>query len=394
MAATHRLRKILLPILILAAGVLVMRALIVSRRPPAKEAQAKVGVLVEVMPAVKVDQRVVVRGTGTVQAARETGVVMQVGGRINEMAPGFAAGAFFKAGELLFAVEAVDYELAVARAQAAVARAASNLDTTKARSRVAALEWERQHPGESPDSLVVFRPQVQEAEAGLEAARADLRQARLNLHRTRVVAPFNCRVRAEQVEIGQFVGIGANVATLAGTDLAEIVVPLPIDELRWLRIPTGKAARGPAASATVRMTDGAQTHEWQGQVVRSLGEVDAKGRMVRVVVQVADPYNFQDAKERTGPALIPGMFVDVLLHGAEVAGVYALSPAALRDDSTVWLMDGERKLRVQPVHLARLQEGMAWIDSGLQDGDQVVVTALPGGAEGMQLRLAQGEESR
>ena len=49
-------------------------------------------------------------------------------------------------------------------------------------------------------------------------AQANVRQAELNLQRTRVVAPFDCYVRSEQVEISQFLNAGSPVATVAGTD--------------------------------------------------------------------------------------------------------------------------------------------------------------------------------
>jgi len=68
--------------------------------------------------------------------------------------------------------------------------------------------------------------------------------------------------------------------------------------------------------------------------------------------------------------------------------------AALRENSTVWIMDSDQKLKIVPVEIIRLQKDTILVDGSLEDGDLVILTSLPGGADGMKLRSANEGESR
>jgi len=391
---------ILLPIVILAAGFLGARMLILNRPAPQKEIQTNPGALVRVIEVEKQARRIEIVATGTVGTAREITVTPQVSGRIVEMAPGLVAGGFFRQGEPLFVIEAADYQLARERARAAIDKAESDIALLESRARVARLEWDRLHPKgeEEPNPLVVFEPQLKEAHANLAAARASLQQAELDLARTRISAPFNSLVRAEQVELGQYVRAGNSVAVLTGSDAAEIVVPVELDDLRWLTIPGPEAGdrygTGKGSTVTIRVEMGGREHTWQGYIARMLGEVDTRGRMARLVVRVEDPFGLGHAADDDRPALALGMFVQVLLHGTILDDIVALPREVLRDDGGVWVVDREAKLRYRPVEIVRLEREQVLIDSGLESGDSVILSALPGGAEGMTLRAASPEPAK
>lgn len=378
--------KILIPVLILLAGVAGMRLMILSHQAPARTVRENPGVLVEVMRVSHTDRQVLIAGTGTVQPRREASITPQVSGRVIEIAPNLVAGGFFRAGELLFAIEETDWRLGVDRARAALAQAEVELATRESQAEVARLEWERLGFGseEEPNPLVLYGPQLKSARAAVASARAILGQAELDLDRTRVHAPFNCRIRSEQLDLGQYLRAGTGVATVAGTDRGEVVVPLAVEELQLLRVPGPRGARGAGGSpATVRLADDGG-FEWPGRIVRSLGEVDPRGRMARVVVAVDDPYGLSDSGAR--PALEVGMFVEATLQGEVLAGVVALPRKALRDGSTVWVADEQDQLRVVPVSVARLEKEEVLLRGGLSDGDRVVLTYVSGAADGLKLR--------
>jgi RND family efflux transporter MFP subunit len=260
---------------------------------------------------------------------------------------------------------------------------------------VARKEWERlnREGGGEPNPLVLYVPQLKQARAVVASASAALRQAELNLARTRVTAPFNCLVRSEQIDIGQYVKSGTAVADLAGTDTAEIVVPLSLEDLRWLDVPGD--VNGTGSPADVRLVVGERNHSWQGRIVRSLGEVDPRGRMARVVVAVDDPYGTRGGKSGERPALPLGAFVQVVFRGAILPAVAAVPRGALRENSTVWIMDEDRRLRIRPVRVARMEREEVLVAGGVEDGEFLVLTALSGAADGMKLRPAgRGEELR
>jgi RND family efflux transporter MFP subunit len=395
MGAKQKAIKIILPIIILLVGIIVMRSLIVNRPVPQKQARVNPGALVKVIKAEKQDRQLKIFGTGTVQPEQEVTITLQVNGVINKVAPGFTAGAFFRKGELFFAVESIDYELALDRAKASLIRAENAITIVESKAAVARQEWERLKlkDQKEPNPLIVYGPQSEDARANRDVALANLKQAELDLQRTKIRAPFNCLVRSEEVGEGKYVRAGNNVAMVASVDAAEIVVPLPLDDLRWLSIPRqGNSEKG--STATVRLDLGGKMYQWQGHLVRSLGEVDMRSRMAQVVVRVEDPYKLLAEVNTQKLSLELGMFVEVVFQGETLTDLTEIPRAALREDSTVWIMDSDQKLKITPVEIIQQQKNTVLIGSGLDNGDLVIMTTLPGGTDGMKLRSVSEGESR
>jgi len=278
MAPRSKLLRIVLPLCVLVVGIAGMRFLLHARKPPGHTAAPHRGPLVEVMTVHEKDHRVTVHATGTIAPARAVAITPEVSGRVVEMAPNLVPGGLFRAGELLFAIEPTDYRLAVEQARSALAKAQVDLSTTEGRAEVARKEWRGLHPnGEVAPPLVVYAPQLAAAKAAVTAAQAAVAEAELNLERTRVTAPFNCRIRSEEVDVGQVVRPGSPVAQVAGTDRAEVVVPLGDAATATLTVPHadgGTPHLGSAATVVVRRGD--HLDRWPGRVVRSLGEVDPR----------------------------------------------------------------------------------------------------------------------
>ncbi len=388
MRALRLLVKITLPLALVAAGVLGMRYLAASRPPPRKVVQEDRGPLVDAVTARAGSRRVRVRATGTVQPCRELGLTFQVGGRVVRVSPNLVAGGFFRQGEELLAIEAADYELAVARARAGLVQARYELVRTESQARVAREEWERLGlDSPPPNPLVLYEPQLENARAGVAAAEAAVARAELDLERTVIRAPLNGLVRTERVEVGQVVRAGEAVATVVGTDAAEVVVPLAAQDLRWLRVPRAGSGRQ-GSRAVVRLDAAGAPAEWTGRVVRALGEVDPRGRMTRVVVLVPDPCGLESG--RAGPVLELGAFVDVVLDGPVLDRVVVLPRRAVRDGDTVWTVSGDGRLEVRRIEIARRQDDEVFVRSGVPEGSRVVVSALPGAVAGQRVRVAPG----
>jgi RND family efflux transporter MFP subunit len=387
------LLKIALPIVVILAGFAGMQLMVHSRTAPKKEVKESRGALVEVKSVTRENLPVVVMGTGTVGSRQEASITPQVGGKVTYLAPGFVVGGLFAKGDFLFKIEDTDYRLAIERAKGAIAKAEYDLATVEGQARVARIEWERLQLAEKkePSPLVLYEPQLKSAQANVNSARAALSQAELDLARTSVYAPFPCLVRSEEIDLGQYVTVGRNVATVAGTGAAEIVVPLPLEEMQWITIPR-KGSDGNGSKVLVKLAVGDKVLTWKGRVVRSLGEVDSRGRMAQVVVAVADPYNLERGRGPKRKDLEIGMFVDVEIIGKTLNGVYAVPRSTLRDGDTVWTMDDEGKLRVTPVTVVRRERDTVVLRDSFEEGDRVVLTNISGAAEGMKLRLA-GEEN-
>ncbi|MDT8419402.1 MAG: efflux RND transporter periplasmic adaptor subunit [Desulfuromonadales bacterium] len=383
--------KIILPLLIIAVGLAGFKMLIGMQAPPKKQAAPQKGLLVDVIRVTSAPHLVTVQATGTVQPSMEISLVPEVSGKVVWLSPKLVSGGFLSEGEKILVIDRRDYQLALNQAQAELARAEVSLQTEQQQARLALEEWqllELADKGE-PSPLVLREPQLRREQATLAAAQAGLEKARLNLERTVLYAPFNCRVRTEQVDPGQYLRAGNAIATLAGTDRVEINVPLPLSELQWLEIPrTGQSDSGAPAIITLQAEK--QAFRWKGRIVRSLGEIDPRSHMATVVVAVDDPYRQSDT-EGAQFDLAVGLFVEITLHGKQLPAIVTIPRRALRENNSLWIADQDDRLRIRPVNILRREQDLLLIDAGLAGGERLILTTLDGAADGLQLRPVEQE---
>jgi RND family efflux transporter MFP subunit len=382
-----KMKKAILPFLVIVIALVLTFVLVKSRKAPTSHENPYLGPLVEVAELVKTNRQVIVSGTGSAQSRYEVGITPQVKGRVSELSPQMVAGGTFLKGDLLFAIEGIDYQLAIALAKSSLAQAELELLRNENLAELALKEWQALNTDSvvEPNPLVVYEPQLKSARAQRNAAQANVEQAELNLQRTRVFAPFDCYVRSEQLEIGQFLNAGSPVATVVGTDQIEIVVPLPLNELIWLQVPR-KGTQQKGSLAKVELQSGGQTFQWQGAITRALGEIDPRNRMARVVVTVEESFSPDTGDAKLLKDLLPGMFVEVHLQGEELADVIAVPRGALHDNDTLWIVDDENRLHIRAVDILRRERDEVLIRSGLDASEKIVLTNLSGAAEGMLLR--------
>jgi RND family efflux transporter MFP subunit len=389
MSLKQKLFKIGMPAFIVLLGFVVFVAFKSLKQEPKQEIRQDLGMLVEIFTVENKDWQVKVIGTGTVQAAQEISIIPQTSGEVTYVSPSMEEGGFFSTDEVLFKIDSTDYQLALEQARATEAKAELNLETIESWSRVARAEWERikKDDEDEPNPLVVYEPQLKNAQAELASAKAGVKQAELNLERTEIRAPFNCRIRSESVDIGQYVRAGTSVGVVAGTDTAEVIVPLPLDELRWLDVPM-KGSQKEGSLATIHMEINGKDYERKGRIVRSTGEVDTMSRMTKIVIEVQDPYGLLH-EGNARKALVSGSFVDVSIKGGRLKDVFLIPRTAVRDNDTVWLMDKDNLLRIQNVQIVRSERENVLVKDSLENGESVVLTNIPGAADGMKLRIAQ-----
>jgi RND family efflux transporter MFP subunit len=382
-----KMKRVLLPLLVIVIALVLTFVLVKSRKTPKPHETPYLGPLVEIGVLTKANRQILVSGTGSAQSRYEVSITPQVKGRVSELSPQMVAGGTFQKDELLFAIEDVDYQLAIAHAQANLAQAELELLRNENLAELARKEWHSLNSESAlePNPLVVYEPQLKSARALRDAAQANVKQAELNLQRTRVYAPFDCYVRSEQLEIGQFLNTGAPVATVAGIDQIEIVVPVSLDEIVWLQVPR-KGTKQRGSLAKVELQSGGRTFHWQGEITRALGEIDPRNRMARVVVTVNDPFAEDTEQANLLNDLLPGMFVNVQLLGEELPDVISVPRGAVHDNDTIWVIDDENRLHIREVDILRRERNEVLIRSGLDANEKIVLTNLSGAAEGMLLR--------
>ncbi len=380
--------QILLAVIILGAGVGMATLLKYTRKAPARTEQTVVAPLVKVQMVRQQDIQMVVQGYGTVQPKVQAEVVPQVSGKVVAINADFKNGGFVRAGRSLITIDPRDYELAVQRADAEVAKAEVDLELERAEAEVARQEWQQLNPGQEPPSgLVVRGPQIRQAETRLKAAGAQLETAKLHLERTRVRLPFDGRVVSETVDLGQYVSAGQSIGRVYGIEAVEIEVPLEDRELAWFDIPSNPVpvngrvspAIGPEVEIRSRFAGG--EHTWQGHVIRTTGQIDKTSRLVSVVVEVQEPFKGADGR----PPLVPGMFVELVIKGRVLEKAIPVPRYAVHNGNQVWVADNGR-LHIKQVRIARQDENYAYVVSGLEDGQMIVAGAMDTVTDGMKIR--------
>lgn len=382
--------QLVIAVVIVAAGVFGFKTLKAGRQSLEQEKPVVLLPLVRTISVTTGPMAIIVNGYGTVRPVTEIQLVPQVGGKVAMISPSLVNGGMFDRDELMLAVEPADYEIAVILAEARIKDAESQFERIRQEAAAARDEWRHLNPNESPPPLVAREPQLAASVARLEAEKANLMDARLKLARTRLNAPFPCRVVARQVGYGQYVVPGQPVATLHATDAVEIIIPLEDRDLAWLDLPGYTTTEAVGSPAEVRAETAGREMIWQGRVVRSEGRIDDRTRMHHVVVRVENPYG-------TIPPLVAGQFVEVRIQGRALDAAAVIPRTAMHAEDTVWAVDPEEgRLFFRKVTVARANDQGVIIAAGLNDGDRVVISPLKLVTDGMRVRHmpADGGEIR
>lgn len=280
-------------------------------------AQAKISVFAELRP----------RWDADIRAA--------VSGRIVEVHNAALAGTHVKQGTPLFTVQRTRFETAVAVAEVTLEQ--SRLDLLQAQNRVAVAkrQFER-NDADPPNDLALNLPQLRIATRALEAAEAQLIEARLQLADTEVTAPFSGIVTQRLASLGQTVSVGETLLRLSDDQHFELVAELSQDEWSMLDHPVnGRYAelmhRNGQKLARARIRQGG-------------GYLDPDTRQVRVFLDVSN----------AEAAVLSGDFLRVVFEGRAIENTLTLPDAALTRAGFVWLIDADNLLmRHQPDILFR-----------------------------------------
>ena len=380
--------RILLPMVVLAAGVAVAFWLMETRPQAKPRPQVHNATLVSVTSVDYSPQQTVISGMGTVTAARHVELKPQVSGEIIELNRNLVPGGHFRQGETLLKIDPTDYRLTVRQLTTDVAKAESDLQLEQGNQLVAQKEYKLlgETVSEVEKALMLRRPQLENLRATLEAAQAKLEQARVDLARTQIKAPFNAVVKARSADVGARASESTVLATLAGTDAYWVEVSVPVSQLRWIRIPQAAGDQG----ALVRVYDSAAWGDGvfrQGRVVRLEADLEEQGRMARLLVQVEDPLSLQPGNTDQ-PRMLIGAYLRVEIEGQPVTSAAAIDREFIRNGSDVWIMEDNGNLSIRPVEIAFRGIDHILVTGGISPGENLVVTDLAAPVEGMLLRAA------
>ncbi|MGM0451321.1 MAG: efflux RND transporter periplasmic adaptor subunit [Pseudomonadota bacterium] len=388
-----RIKTAFISVVILALGAalvwLVFRSEPTATRGP--DTARETAMLVDVTTAERQDHRPTITAMGRVRAARELTLRPRVAGQIRDRASEFTPGGMVDEGEMLVRIDPADYEATLQQRRSELSQARSDLDIEQGRQNVAEQEFELlgEELSGSNKALVLRQPQLEQARAQVESAEAALKQAQLDLDRTRVTAPFNARVLSREVSVGTQVSNGESLGRLVGVEEYWVEATVPQSHLRWLRFDERGGETG--APATLR-NDSAwpEDQHREGHLQRLVGELDDSSRLARVLITVEDPLAL-DSDSGDKPPLLIGSFLNTTIEGRKLEDVVRLDRNHIRRDDTIWVMkDGE--LDIRDADIAFQDAEHAYVTSGVEDGESVVTSDLSTVVEGAALRTEEDSE--
>ena len=376
-------KKLIIPIAILVASIGVFVSLINTKPVLSTSVKEPVPVAVRALTINLGTMALNVSSEGNVQPKVETKIVAQVAGEVTELSPSLVAGGDFSKGDVLLKLDPRDYEIALARSEATLSRA-------MAEQRFAAEEASRVKSLYNDELASIAQLQNAQrlasvADAALQDAKASIDRAQIDLDRSVIKAPFNGRVRTEDIDIGQYVPKGAMVAKVYDTDRLEVRLPLADAQLAYLDpryAQTGLAGDMPA-SVTLTADYAGTEQSWDAKLLRTEGDISTKSRFLYVIAEVTETVN------SNGVRLPVGLFVDASIQGRTVDNLVSIPRTALRPDNSVMVIDDDERLHFRDVSIFKLSDSNAIIASGLASGERISISPLQFVVEGMPVTVIE-----
>ena len=384
-----RLIAIIAPIAILlilgVGGVIAVSAM---KPEPEKNEEPQAGLNVFAEQVKQGALTITVEAQGEVSPKREIIVAPQIAGRVSYVSPDFIDGGFIRRGQVLVRVEAADSELGVVRARSIVATAEQALAREIAEAELARQDLE--NLGLTDASPLARRePQLAEARAALEAAKAQLSEAELNLNRTAIIAPFDGRVRERSADIGQFVSPGQSLGNIFATDVVEVALPLKDADLGQLGLPIAfsSSADKPGPRVEFSAVVGGEPRTWVGEVVRTGAAINSQTRQINVFAELKDPFG---AGADNGAPMAPGLFVTARIQGETLDNVMIAPRASLRGDNRLFIGDPKTgKLSIRSVDVAFSDRDGAYLHSGVEPGELAITSPIQAPFDGMSINVLE-----
>ncbi len=375
--------RVAIPAGILAGCVLFASWLVLNPSQLDEASPEIIPVAVRVMEVDSESTQLFVESQGKVQAARTVNLSTPVAGAVSWISPKLEAGGYVAEGEALLRIESSDYEIALSRSEASRQQAIA--EEAHARS-----EYERLR--ELGERRLASESQIQNAErlANVTAARINeietqLRQARIDLERTELKAPFDAIVRSRELELGQYANRAQSVAVLFGANEVEVRLPLAIRQLGYLDVPLdfrGELDREVAPAVRLEGRYGGERHVWYGRMVRTEATIDPDSNTVQAIVRVTQP---AEGVKNAIPLPI-GLFVEAAISGRRLDDIISLPRAVIRNNNQVLVVDAENKMYYREVEIFRFEEERVLISGGLRPGEIVCISPIQAVVDGMTVQ--------
>ncbi|MCK5432177.1 MAG: HlyD family secretion protein [Gammaproteobacteria bacterium] len=433
-AMNKYLQKPYIILIIIGLSVLVA-ILLVKARVPLEHADTEMpSKSVEIIKAKRIPFAAKVVAYGNVEPTVTLKTLAEVSGKISYMHPDLNQGNSIAAGTVVARIDPQDYEVILRQTQADLAANKSSLKQlevehqTTSRSLELAKKnllmeekeldrirtvWDRKLIARSAldaeeQKVIQLRQQVSELQgqlntyasrkatvlAQISRTEEQMKGEKTTLGRTEITLPFSARISVVSIEKDQFVNVGSTLFEAQDIDSVEINAQLPIMHMRSLVSHLeGKTFDSPGIgltrevlarlnlSARVKLVGDMPDAWWDAKVLRISESIDPIRRTLGIVVGVDRPYEKVIPGRR--PPLLKGMFTAVELHAPQREAI--VIPRKAIHHGRVYVVSEDKRLQIKAIEIQQQQGDLVVIRSGLQEGDQIIISDLVPVIEGMPL---------
>lgn len=367
---------------ILSGGVLGALQLSAQSAAPAAAAAAPA---VTVSPPLRQDVDVSKQFLGQFSAIEHLELRAQVGGRLTRI--GFKDGDIVQKGALLFEIDPTPYQIRMSQAAAQLESMRARLDLSS-QELLRARTLQKSGAGTAETAEQRFA-EHRAAQAAVDDAEAQVRDAKFDLDHCRIEAPFTGRIGSHLVSVGNLIagsraGSGPTtlLATLVSTD--GIYLNFDMSEADYLAFQRARQTRpGPLASKIELSLGDESGFARQGTLDFIDNSLDRSSGTIHARATIAD----------TDRILTPGAFARVRLQVAAPAPALLVPDAAVlpdQGDHLVLTVDADNKVTPKHVELGDLRGGLRVIRKGIDPTDLVIIGGIPVAAPGAKVAPQSG----
>ncbi|SDO18608.1 efflux RND transporter periplasmic adaptor subunit [Vreelandella arcis] len=294
----------------------------------------------------------------------EVTLVARVTGYLQERH--FEPGEFVEEDQLLYSIEPDVYRATVNQREADLQSARAEFsraqrDAQRFERLLNQNSVSRQDYDQARADLGVAQANVAQAEAALESAQIDLDYAE-------VTAPVAGMISLSEINVGNLVQSGTELATVTPLDPLEVRFQMPQNDAFALRrqLREGESIEDIRASLALPGRDGEDDQSLQGR----LDFLGSRVSDTTSTVQASATFDNPDGE------ILPGQFARVSIEGLKRYGVFAVPEIAVTQGlmgPQVFVLDDDNRARSQTVSLGEVAGSWQILRDGLEEGDRVVV---------------------
>ena len=345
---------------------------------PVEEAPAP-DVIVEILTPK--DFQVQISSNGTTTPLTQTVLTAEVGGEVIYRSKKFSEGSSVIEGEILAKIDDTDLQLQYKNALLQLANAEVQYSLQLAEADVAKEAWEKIGNGVASD-LTLKKPQLKQAVALLEVAKAQVSSAEKKLNKTEIVAPYAGRIQNVNIDLGTTIIPGQPVGAIYTSSEIEITLAVKDNDLQFLSIPMDGRKLDPSEQALVQIKSfyKGKNQTWIGRLERVDGVIDPVTRMINLIAVFKN-----DFIETDKPNLPIGLFVEAQIDGIILKDIFSIPVNAISENNEVYIVNNENELVSRQLSLLKKYSDFVIVKDGLKAGERVVISKLSSASNGIKV---------